>query len=90
MKLPWVSRELYERTLEDLRRSELERRELLDRLIGAPPGDVVTPEALIAAMTKTATEDPEVFSPATMSPETPSGLRKMAQHEANRRAGRVA
>lgn len=86
MSWPWVSRDLYERTLADLKKSERRRKALLKKLRAIP----VSAEALADELTRRAEEDPEKFIPASMTPETPSGLRKMAQHAANVKAGRVA
>lgn len=36
MRWPWVSRKRYQRVLRKLRQSEVERKELLDRILKAP------------------------------------------------------
>jgi hypothetical protein len=43
-KLPWVSRELYNRVEAELQRSEKERRELLEVLLGKTPDVAAEPK----------------------------------------------
>lgn len=86
MRWPWVSRALYDRVVEDLRQSEVERKQLLDRALGMAPEASV--EAVERLLTERA-EDGELF-PTTETPASPAGLRLMAQNAAFRKAGRVA
>ena len=86
--LPWVSRELYDAKCEELRRSEEERRGLLDRLLaskGVDPLTAVTAlaEVLPAAGTK---EVEELVDP--VSGQLTIG-KVVAFAEAEAKAGRV-
>jgi len=86
-KLPWVSRELYERAVEDLRKSEAERKELLDRLLSASG---VAPLQVLAEMLP----DPKSAEAEEMVDKTTGSLsiaaiRQMAQDAAFKRAGRT-
>lgn len=80
MAWPWVSRALYEKVAADLEESNRERKELLQRLLGGPiTASGLTADEVAKALTTKAEEDPNGLFEPVMSPETPSGLRKMAQ-----------
>lgn len=86
-KLPWVSRELYERVKEDLRKSEDERKALLDRLLGN--SGIAPLQALSEILPEPTSKEAEHMVDKTTGALTISGIRKMAQDAANRRAGRL-
>lgn len=88
MTFPWVSRELYERVQEDLRRSQDERKELLDLLL--QQSGVVPLKALAEALQDPASPEAESMVDKTTGALTIAGLRQMAQDAANRKAGRMA
>ena len=67
MSFPWVSRELYDAKCEELRRSEEERKALLDRLLAQAGVSPVTPlETLAAALPPPASPEAE----ALVDPQT--------------------
>lgn len=83
MAWPWVSRALYEKVAADLEESNRERKELLQRLLGGPVVPAgLTADQMAEALTAKAEKDPDGLFEPVMSPETPSGLRKMAQKAA--------
>lgn len=84
MKFPWVSRELYERVSKELERSEKERRELLDTILGRM-AEAVVAEAVTAPGTSDADE---VVDPVTGRLDADK-LRRMATKAAYQRAGLV-
>lgn len=90
--LPWVSREFHETVTNDLReqlrKSELERKELLDRVLGAPTFDSVA-EGLAEALPRPGTREAEEVVDSITGALTPSGLRRMAETAAFKAAGRL-
>lgn len=88
MKLPWVSRELYERAVEDLRRSEDERKELLDRLLSA--SGVAPLQALAEILPDPKSAEAEEMVDKTRGSLSIAAIRQMAQDAAFKRAGRTA
>ena len=86
IKFPWVSRELYERVSDDLRRSEDERKRLLDLLLGQ--ADTTPLQALSGILPDpTSREAEDLLDPVT-GELSGAQIRKMAQAAANKRAGR--
>lgn len=88
MKSPFVSRALYERALEDLRRSEEERKSLLDRLLAV--SEVAPLQALAEILPDPKSSEAENLIDKTTGALTISGLRQMAQDAAWKRSGRLA
>lgn len=88
MKFPFVSRELYERVQEDLRKSEDERKALLDRLLGN--SGIAPLQALADILPDPASKEAEDLVDKTTGALTPSSLRRMAQDAAYKRSGRLA
>lgn len=87
-KLPWVSRELYERVKEDLRKSEDERKALLDRLLG---NSGISPlQDLAEILPDPASKDAQDLVNTATGELSGAAIRRMAQDAANRRAGRLA
>lgn len=87
-KLPWVSRELYERVQEDLRKSEGERLALLDRLLGS--SGIAPLQALAEILPDPASKEAEAMVNPLTGVLDGSAIRRMAQDAANKRAGRLA
>lgn len=98
MKWPWVSRETYQRVVDDLKRSETERKELLDRLLvqsGVAPLQQLA-EALPApgtaeaeAMVDPRTGELKADALPVLNLNSPSGMKRFVQAEMNKRAGRL-
>lgn len=85
-KIPWVSRELYERVISENEELKRKNEDLLNRLIGAP-AIPVTAEAFVDELTRKAVEEPESFAPTPISTNSPSGLARFVQDEFNKKHG---
>lgn len=82
MRFPWVSRELYNRVNDELLKSEKERKELLDVILGRTAGLA----ELLPDPKSPAAE--ELIDPTTGILDARK-LRMMAQDAANKRAGKI-